>query len=235
MPDFPSRRPRDQSWRERQRRFRIATVLAPGIVGVALLVFRLMLPPEYFERNFATSTLTLSTLTAVLLVTPAFVALMLYLQGGFSLSSPRDTVPSYSSDSADTVERDVRRALRRLDETERQLAKLMTAAERAPSPIALKPYERNDLVAHLRAQLQHEALAVAVQELRGAVETQYRAELQFTELERQFGETLQRLNRELSVLGRRSNLNLTLGIFTTSAGLALLTYCVVGQSTPLAG
>lgn len=98
--------------------------------------------------------------------------------------------------------------------------------------IGLKPSdeERARLVSDLQTRLKQESSEALLTELRGSFDkNQVRVE-RLQDVERQHSQTMGRLREELFALGRRGNLNLSIGIITTISGLLLLGSFVIGNS-----
>lgn len=90
--------------------------------------------------------------------------------------------------------------------------------------------ERARLVSDLQARLKQESSEALLMELRGSFDkNQVRVE-RLHDVERQHAQTIGRLREELFALGRRGNLNLSIGIITTISGLFLLGSFVIGNS-----
>lgn len=90
--------------------------------------------------------------------------------------------------------------------------------------------ERAQLVSELHTRLKSESSEALLLELRTNFDkNQVRIE-RLRDVEQQHSQTIGRLREELFALGRRGNLNLSIGIITTISGLFLLGSFVIGNS-----
>lgn len=94
----------------------------------------------------------------------------------------------------------------------------------------LSEEDRKKLTGELQARLKQEATDGLLQEIRAAYDKAQNRTDRLQHIDRQSQQTIGRLKEELYALGRRGNLNLSIGIIITISGLLLLGSFVIGNS-----
>lgn len=220
-------------WRaERQRRMTVVAAAVPAILGITAAMLAVLLP-DYKESIYPFLDRSILGLIApVMLLFSGMVVLMIYLQTGFSKKT--ETTKEYLR-----YENELRRLRNRIEhgdsssskEVERlksEISKLRSKVESNSSiNAAITSDQKRELVALLKSEIVEKTADQATQDFLDKVEEQIKDSSQSKEVESVFSRTLERLYTETSALGRRGNLNLTLGILTTIVGLAILGYFVV--------
>ncbi len=201
----------------RSRRLQTALGVFFTAAGMIVLLLRddinFLLPGGSGEAPYRTSLL----LGLVLLAYGAAFLMLQYLRGGlFSRSESTGTDSMTSSVAAATVF-DLRDKVNLLTD---EVALLKTAqldalgGSRQELLDALKPTVHAGVADELEARFRKKISQSARDE----------------EVRESFAAAEQRLRAELGALGRRSNLNLVIGVLTTSMAVGLLTYMVLGAA-----
>ena len=94
----------------------------------------------------------------------------------------------------------------------------------------LTPEEKSQLLEYLRKQLTTESAQSVLNEIRQQHEKTLSKLETIAGVERLFSESKERLADEVDALGRRSNLNLVIGIMTAFAGLGVMAYVVFSNA-----
>lgn len=222
---------------ERRRRIRTVLVIVPGIAAGVLLLSVTLLDRNSFymyvgipREVFVVSALALVVASAVSLV-------MTYLQTGFSRSRMQEV-----EELAQQAE------LRRLHEQVEQMRTSTPADNSALAAqleslkfevariseefVGIDESQKQKLVELVTSQVQQDAADSLWKELQKRVEAATQSVNQYRDISKQFEDARSRLAQEVSALGRRGNLNLSLGVITTIAGLILLGYFVFATVDP---
>lgn len=217
---------------ERRWRIRIAITVVPALVGFILVLYRFV-DPFAFER-FG---ITLSLSTIVFFALAGAGLLMIYLQTGFKGVTSRDAgFYRYKGELDDFIKHlESNRILseerfdgirEELDAIKDHISKLGVSGD------FLTQSEKEELLENLKNRLTSETSESMLSEIKDKIAETYIKDTRIKTLTRRFGETLNRLNSEVSALSRRGNLNLVLGIITTVTGLAILGYYVFQDKPP---
>lgn len=209
-----------------RRRRQLVFLGVPLLLGVVVLtLLRYLAPPEVLAR--ADISLAMKVLSWIIAAVPIVGLLLYYLQG-----NTLDQRYGRDAESFDYMRMLTARLDRRVDEIEERFKGTPSPAKVAQD--LLPTAERERIVAELQAKIEAQASKAVLDTLHASIEAEYRKELRNRDMEREIGRTLQRLNAEIGALGRRGNLNLVIGIVTTTAGLISLAYFVVthGMATP---
>lgn len=211
---------------ERQRRLRIVMIITPGLAGVILVMLR-SINPDYFYHY----SLILSPITLMAFGFSALGAIMLYLQTGFKKANRNEVDFSLYKKEMENIRLNLEKATR-IDEDrvailQKELYNLKNEINTlSASTDVLSEEQKRDFIENLKANLQSETSSKILKDIQEKVSLSLQKDSRITEINEQFYQTNTRLNKELSSLSRRGNLNLSLGIVTTVAGLIVLAYFV---------
>lgn len=225
-------------WRaERQRRFRIVLAAVPAMLGVTFGLLAVFLPNyEQFMILPGLNRDIFGLITPFMFLVSGLGVLMIYLQTGFSKKA--DATSEYLR-----YEDELRRLRNQIEHgdsaSNKELELLKNEVSRLKSELdsnssitaAIGAENKDELVSLLKREIQEESTSLASQEFLDKVKKEAATSDQTKEIEKVFSRTLERLYTETSALGRRGNLNLSLGILTTIVGLAILGYFVVEIDT----
>lgn len=218
---------------EKRRRLYIAFIAASALIAVGILIYYVVvLNPTLNVNRWNSSDIYAAELRRnVGLMALVFFGLagagivMFYLQTGFKKINKKDAeLYSYQSEidnlrasllEAGKVER------AKLDVIEKKVNDLGTIS---PQNIAniLTEEQKSSIVDSLRTQIQSEASTAMIEEFEERYQKDSEKKLALHELYSQFSQTRDRLNKEVSSLGWRGNLNLTLGILISIVGVGTL-------------
>lgn len=220
---------------ERRRRFRIAATVAPGIIAISLLIYRLISPDSYLFPGIPTYSYIYSMLTIGFLGISAIGLLMIYLQTGFKKTSGERSYMYEMQNELTSILSDVRHKniqdVEKIQVLERQIVDLTTKLEGLSiAPQNVTKEEKEDLISSIKTRLEAEASTDIYNDLIKKVTASVKLDEQQQVVSGNFKDTLSRLREEVSALTRRGNLNLAIGIITTITGLGILGYFVVTSS-----
>jgi hypothetical protein len=222
---------------ETRWRFRIVAIIAPTAVALVLLLVKISVPFEEMRFGFRDdspmfrllysvfSPTSFSLLFGTLLLTGLAGLVMFYLQTGFR----RDNDPALRRLRAEmalgrnpSVAEDAKNLDSRMSVVEHELRTLTTAAK--PAALVLGDEELRRLTAEVTGRVGDLAADEIIAKARRKLEYD-----RFTITTEQ---TLERLSRELEALSFRGNLNLTLGVVITVAGIGFLVFFVIFRQPP---
>lgn len=214
-------------WRSDKRfRLRVVVILLPALIALALILYKTLTPKAESFIEFQ-----ITIIIVAMMVFSVMGILMLYLQTGFRRTSSRETAYQQHDDMFS----DIRHRLKRLDDRESNIVamldqRLKEVNERLQAGNGLSQVmsdeDRASLVETIRARLVNESADQVLSAMQARVEEQAVRDTRTKMLNRQFTDSIQRLQQEVSALSRRGNLNLVLGILTTVTGLSILGYYV---------
>jgi hypothetical protein len=206
--------------------FALAVVLA--VAGVVVLTLRHDLQQLFFP--YIKEDARYSTLFGLgLLGYGAAVLMFLYLRGAISFKFLDSLVALKEVPSTDkSVSAQVGNSEHSLL-LERRLAELTSTVEQLKSAqLGALAGNREELILALKPTL--------LSDIANQLQTQYAASsvesVRVAEIRRSFEASYERLKLELASLTRRSNLNLVIGVLTSSIAVALLAYMVLGTADP---
>lgn len=221
---------------ERRRRLRVIMIVVPALAALIMLLALVLIDREsYFwykvfpREVFVTLTLSMFGGSAASLV-------MTYLQTGFKNDRSADiTNIIYQTESKQLREEQseskavMANELARIGSDVQALRDDFTALK--STGISPDETQRATLVEELRNRLRNEAATVLIQDIENRVKAS--SEISSTDREaiHQFEQSHLRLGKEIESLSRRGNLNLSLGVMTTVAGLFLLGVFVFSTET----
>ncbi len=219
---------------EKKRRLRIITIILPALLGMGMLLFRVINPDFFsysFERNF------ISMMILFSFAVSAIGIIMLYLQTGFKKISRQEADFSVYKKELDnmrsTLEKSNRTDKEKVDQLQKDLEGLRdTINKQTVLTDFMSEEQKKELLDNFEARFIEDASSAVLEDLKTKVATSLEKSSTINEINNQFSQTNARLSRELSSLGRRGNLNLSLGIVTTVAGLIVLSYFVITYSHP---
>lgn len=212
---------------ERQRRRRVVFTVVPALAALIMLLALVLIDREsYFwyrifpREIFVTFTLALFGASAASLV-------MTYLQTGFKNDRSADvTNIIYQTESRQLREEQSEEKAVVAKELERLGSDLQAARDdlAALKSTGISPDEtqRARLMEEIQNRLKDEAATALIRDIEKRVTASAEVSSRDREAMHQFEQSRLRLGKEIESLGRRGNLNLSLGIITTVAGLLLL-------------
>ncbi|WBA12715.1 amastin family protein [Salinivibrio kushneri] len=216
---------------ERMQRMRVALAVIPAMVGVVAILFASLISEyTYFPFPISRPFLNLVGLSSLLI--SGMAILMVYLQTGFKKQ------PAQSFDHL-RYEDELKRLRNRLEhnasfstlELKEMQNELKNLRQRADQDSHINKLitenEKDELVSRIKESIEKESSKEIYQETLSKIQDKLADHNRLKEVESVFMATLERLRDETSALGRRGNLNLGLGIFTTIIGLGILGYFVV--------
>lgn len=222
------------TWRaERKRRLSVALAAVPAIIGLTFGFLAAFLPD--FEQLMIFPGLNreiFGLVTPIMFLFSGLGVLMLYLQTGFSKKAERiDQYLRYEEELLrlrEKVDNDDSYSNKELDFLKDQFSKLKAELENnSTMAAAISAEDKEELVSLLKSEIQNESTSSASQEFLEKIKTEIALSDRSKDIERVFSRTLERLYKETSALGRRGNLNLSLGVLTTIVGLGILGYFVI--------
>ncbi len=212
---------------ERQRRRRVVLIVVPGLAALIMLFALMLIDREsyvwhrIFPREiFVTFTLGLFGVSSVYVV-------MTYLQTGFKNDrSAEITNIIYQTESRQLREEQNEERAVVVKELERLGFDLQALRDdfAALKSTGISPDETQQarIIEEIQNRLKDEAAAVLIRDIEKRVLASSEVSTRDREAMHQFEQSRLRLGKEIESLGRRGNLNLSLGIITTVAGLLLL-------------
>jgi hypothetical protein len=217
----------DADRRARASRVQFAMVLVLAIAGFVVLTLRSDLDRLFFpHRDDARYSVLLGL---GLLGYSAAILMIMYLRGAISFKFLDSFMAlkegSQAEHSVSVVSRDSEHSLF----LERRLAELASMVEQLNSAqLGALAGNREELIAALKPTL--------LTDIASQLQTQYAASavesVRVAEIRRSFEASYERLKLELASLTRRSNLNLVIGVLTSSLAVTLLAYMVLGTTDP---
>jgi hypothetical protein len=218
---------------ERRRRIKLAIIILTAFLGIGLTMFMQLNPDSYYFN--AKTNRELFTLVIITVFGLSVLGLiMLYLQTGFKKVSKSEVdFYSYRKDLENlryNLEKSGRIDKDRLESLQKELSEIKNEfAKVSVSSEAITAEQKNELLESLKARLQSDATSEFLKEIKESLSVSLQKDSRIGEINKQFNQTIERLNRELASLSRRGNLNLSLGIATTVAGLIILGYFVLSN------
>jgi len=218
---------------ERRRRLRMIMSVLPGIIGIALVMYRILTPNEYFPFSPSFFPVLATSLIGV----SAIYIVMMYLQTGFQQTRKlrdnnyetyelyQNTFESYAGDLEELFNN-------KFNLLKEEVAEFKSTAKENIVSTALSQSEKDDLLSKIKESLEQESATNILNELKEKITQDHKKNIRFSEINKHFRESFARLNQELASLGRRGNLNLSLGIVTTITGLGILGFYVFQQNSP---
>jgi hypothetical protein len=220
-------------WRaERQRRYRVIIATVPAIIGLTTGLLAVMLPDYIVPISPLLDRSVLGLIAPAMFLFSGVGVLMIYLQTGFSKKT--EATSEYLR-----YEDELRRLRNRIEHgdsaSHKEFERLKMEVSRLRSELAnnssinaaITSDHKNELVKLLKNEILENSTDQATQEFLEKVKKDIQVSDQSREIEKLFSRTLERLYTETSALGRRGNLNLSLGILTTIVGLGILGYFVI--------
>jgi len=199
-------------------------IAIPALLGGLLWLWISGQEREFFlERSIFSKDLYLTVLISLFGMS-GMVLVMTYLQTGFRQSVEHDFELDRirrEVDVADTNERSSlsasAEALRAdIDRAQREIDRALSLATNVGET------DRAALIDDLKAQIRVGAADSLIAEIRAELAATHKRDIRDKEVFNCFDESRIRLSRELAELGRRGNLNLALGAFTTVIGVSIL-------------
>lgn len=222
---------------ERRRRGRTVMVIVPGIAAAILLLSVRLLDRDSFHMFIGLPREIFVVAALVLFAMSAGSLVMTYLQTGFArnrlqeaselaqqaeMIRLRDQIERIKS----SVPEDRTASLAQIEELRGEVARL------SQDLAGIDETSKMKLVELVTNQVQQGVTETLWNEIQKKAEAAIQSTIQFRELSKQFEDARSRLAQEVSALGRRGNLNLSLGIITTIVGLVFLGYFVFTSGDP---
>lgn len=209
-----------------ERRIRVRNVLMalPAFAGVLIGIWTVTIGEEFFYRRSMFPREAYLAAALFFIAGSLIVAMMTYLQTGFTRSA--EAVAGYIKDRVDasTLHVEDLKTLSSRMETIKASVDILTLEldEVKNFGGVLDEGERVDVVSRLRAGITSDTAATLLKEISDRVTADHLRNMGEVDLARRFDDSRKRLLSELESLGRRGNLNLTLGAVTTVIGLTML-------------
>jgi hypothetical protein len=230
MQDIPDFR-HFESLVDRRRRLRNVLISVPASVAVLVLLSVWLLGEKFFFYYLQIPTAPFVLAALVLLAVSALSLLMAYLQTGFSFNRSQEVMELARRATSATLEESHSATSQGNDALATQVEGLRSEVSRLSEDIlGIDENRRLKLVELVADQVRHAAIEELWQELQKKVEAETLSNSKYRDISEQFKDARTRLAQEVSSLGRRGNLNLSLGVITTVVGLALLGYFVLFRS-----
>ena len=220
---------------DRRRRFRVVTMVAPGTLGLILLVIRLVFEKMIYDRGsiaFVLWYLTNPLVVIILFMMTALMTLMIYLQTGFKRKTQDESsMLRYESQLSELLRlrnRSVHKEsglTSEIEDIKKELSLINSKIKKTPE--IMDEDQKQNLIAHLKEELTEATASEVLEEVKEQANRRFAVEAWIGQVSAQFEDSVRRLNAEVSAQGRRGNLNLVLGIVTTVSGLVLLGYFVI--------
>jgi len=218
-------------------------MFAPLTLGLLML----LLPLKSFYILFSINESYANTVAVSLILVSMFGLMLRYLQTGFKKNS--DNKPDYTAEplmesshikyTSENGTKEISNTLRLISsyrrEAEGEIAKLREEVKTLKYEHYNKPSDseilsaenKNEIVDSLKAKLLNETSQLTALEILNNINEKVSKNDKSGQIDNVFNQTLERLKSETASLGRRGNLNLSLGIVTTIIGLSLLGFFVV--------
>lgn len=220
-------------------RFKNLVMFGPIIVGAAMLI----LPFDYLYELLYLNKRAMNIMAILLVSISVFSMMLHYLQTGFSKNKSLDkdyvitknNIIYHNSEKKATID-DINSAYQLYkSSTDAEIEKLKSKIEDLTSAYKNKAQEyekipfpqREEIIESLKKKLINEAYKEAGLTILNKIERDISKNNKSDSIDEVFNKNLFRLKQETESLGRRGNLNLLLGIFTTVIGLLLLGYFVI--------
>lgn len=218
---------------EKRRRLYIAFIAASALIAVGILLYYVVvLNPSlnmerynYSDRYAAELRRNVGLWALVFFGIAGAGIVMFYLQTGFrKINKKNAELYSYQSEieklrSSFVEAGKVEKA--KLELIEKKVNDLGTISSQNVSDI-LTDEQKASIADSIKTQLQSESANVIIEEFEERYRSESEKKLALRELFDQFSQTRERLSKEVSSLGWRGNLNLTLGILISIVGVSTL-------------
>jgi hypothetical protein len=220
-------------WRaERQQRMRVAMAVVPAIIGIAAIMYSVLLPSDLTSYSDTFNRRIINLVGPISLLFSGMALLMIYLQTGFKKQSDGSIdYVKYESELKslrNRLEHSSAISSSELKELQDDILKLKNQLKNTESiSEAITADHKEELVTLLKSEIIKESSQEASSEILKNIQSQLASKNHLKEVESVFSRTLERLYSEIDALTRRGNLNLSLGILTTIIGLGILGYFVL--------
>lgn len=211
-----SRADEERALAERRFRLRLVMIFVPTIIGVLAWV-NVELISDLLGLNYRF----VATIAAYFIAIGAGYFLLVYLKGGIKVPVVERLTASMKPH--DEEERSSSMALDEIEKLKKKISEVSYAQ------IQLKEGQQEAIIQELRETIsadlaeelekQYSAAAISAAQMRQAKEN--------------YRKSIERLSKEIETLTRRANLNLVIGVLTTSIAVGLLTYMVLGTDAKL--
>jgi len=222
---------------ERRRRLRAVMVMVPAIAAAILLLSVMLLDRDSFymftrlpREAFVAAALMLFAMSAVSLV-------MTYLQTGFTRNRLQEASELAQQAEMHRLRDQIERIKSETPENSSafaaQIEDIKAELARLSEDLAgIDETRKMKLVELVTNQVKQGVAETLWGEIQKKAESAIQSANQYRELSKQFEDARSRLAQEVSALGRRGNLNLSLGVITTIVGLVFLGYFVFTSGDP---
>ncbi len=198
--------------------FTLAVIL--GVLGIILLVFRYDLLFEVFNINYPI----ILSVNIILLLTSIFIFAYLYLQGYLRISSSLtriydDDIRSRNELSYGTLSRS--EELRdRINLLESKISKYTFQRT------SISEDEKNNILNDIKIELKSNLNKELLNEIENKYSDKIIKSVKFQLIRDDFVRISNRISKEIYAVGRRANINLLIGSFTTLMAVGILVYWV---------
>jgi hypothetical protein len=201
---------------------RIVLAVVPILLSLPFLIPDVVFGIADAFRLTKEGYLFLRTIPFALFGISLFSILMIYLQTGFKPTSEFEVVTANYDAVLSQQSKEQLTGFRELSQLKAELLDLKTQLEHARIDQPLTDDQRVELGKLIKDRLLSEQAQEVVAQFRSLLEAVVSQDERRKIVGTIFGNTLQRLNFEVSALGRRGNINLCIGILTALAGLIVL-------------
>ena len=220
---------------ERRRRIRIAAAVVPGFLGL-LFTFLAYSAEPFFYRVLNITGIFVLFIGITLLVVSGASVLMIYLQTGFKRDTRAEATMYMHDHEVSQLRKqvenlvssktpDISKALGEIDSIKSEISKLTS------SSLGVNQEQQMAILEELSQKIRQEATDSFISDIERKIKDSYEQTEREHVVESHFRELRSRLLQEIAALGRRGNLNLSLGIATTISGLFVLGVFVFSNKT----
>jgi len=213
MPEAPQ-------MKEKQQRFFNVAAIMTAVIGVFYFFYVYLRSdrPFFYENQFTL------LMPLVLVGFSIMVFLMKYLQTGSFLGTKADA----NNDSQYSISK--YEIEKRLKDQQSLIKNLQVELNDSKSKISniksiyeeFTVEQKDEFISDIKKKIKNTATDEFIEEIRREIITSTEKDAIIDTIDEKCSESITRLNRETSALGRRGNLNLVLGILTTITGLFIL-------------
>jgi hypothetical protein len=215
----------------RRRRRRRVLAIVPAVAAVALSLGAVWYPNLLEALNIKLSFA--AALSMAFLIVSMLSMVMTYLQTGFGRKIDEEAMDILLRRRASKAEEKESEEMSMSGESAAltsEVASLKAEVEKLSDNIAgIDESKKLELVNLVTSQIRQAAVEDLWGDLQQKVQVATAEAARSSDISKQFEEARTRLAQEVSALGRRGNLNLSLGVVTTIVGLILLSYFVLSS------
>lgn len=227
---------------ERRRRLRVILIVAPAALG-GMLLLTISFLSRYIALYLMGSMelreelmLFVVPIALAMIAASAVALLMTYLQTGFKSNAADEVLELSQQAESRSLGNDIKISIDSAvanSALAAQVESLKSEVARISEDfISIDENRKLQLVELVTSRIQQDAADSLWQTLQKQVAEAAMAAEQYRDISKQFDAARSRLAQEVSALGRRGNLNLSLGVVTTIVGLIFLGYFVFTAGDP---